>query len=286
MNNTAFKILIPVDFSENTAIAISKALKLGHWDPVEIHLFHTQKIFISGISHRISVSLAGYSHQHLKTDRKNIEKRLKKLKDEIEIERPSILVQYSTAFGEPVQESIIRKARHLSADLIIIAKHSHHRILPFLNTVVPSKIAAESGKPVLTFKPGANTSEVKNIVIPIGCEFQGGKIEMVNLLNNETQPNINIVVFQTDLKRLNSLKRQIFDIVEVFKHKFSNNISYDIIKGENKVRSLINYCFYKNADMLIVYPGSETRVGNWRNNHISDFLPVDSKIQILAVPPL
>jgi hypothetical protein len=55
--------------------------------------------------------------------------------------------------------------------------------------------------------------------------------------------------------------------------------------GSNRARAILQYAEKNNADILLVYPKKETQL-NWWNGQISDVLPADSKVQVLAVQPV
>lgn len=278
-------ILVPVDFSENTEVAISKALELcpeGNANST-IHLLHVQRIISHGFSYFLSNAIVGYTQKQVNSDIKISTRRLEDVKNEIKVSRPDINVQCWVSFGDTVQESIIKKARQLWVDLIIIGKSSHHSLLTFLNTVVPSKLAQVSGIPVLTAKPGSLNQEIKTVVIPVGNHFPESKLEMFGALRNRWHPNIRLVTFREE--ESNDSKQLLLYTFRAFKSKFANSINYEILEGGNKARALLKYCNKVGADVLIVYPGAETRTGTWPKSNISDMLPRESKTQILAITP-
>ncbi|HEY6502397.1 MAG TPA: universal stress protein [Chitinophagaceae bacterium] len=279
-------ILVPVDFSENTDVAISKALEFCQEEnDSTIHLYHIQRIVLGGFSYIISSVVAGYTRQQVNSDIKKATIKLENLKKSIEKDRKNIKILCWVSFGDPVQESIIKKARELSADLIIIGKHSHHTLLPFLNTVVPSKLAAATHTPVLTAKPGSLHHEIKTVVIPVGNQFPETKLEMIRAFRSKSRPHIRFVIFPGDGTGTSDPRQLLIHTFRTFKSRFSNPVDYDILDSGNKARALLKYCNKVGADVLIVYHGSETRVGNWVNSHISDLVPAESKTQILSVTP-
>lgn len=280
-------ILVPVDFSENTEVAVSKALEFLQGTHVNstLHLFHVQRIKLSKFISRISTAIAGYTRQQVNLDIKNSSNRLEGLKESIEKKRKDIKVLCWVSFGDSVQESITKKAKQISADLIIIGKHSHHSLLPFLNTIVPSKLAGLTGIPVLTAKPGSLHQEIKTVVIPVSHRFPISKLEILAALHNVPRPHVRLVTLLGNEIRMNDAKHMLLYTFRAFKSQFSNPVNYEVIEGGNKARALLKYCNKVSADILIVYPGAETQVGTWINSHISDLVPADSKTQILAISP-
>ena len=128
-------ILIPVDFSLNTDVAVSKALEITrHSEECSIHLFHVQRIVLPGVVKQIHYLFKGYSRRQVNTSIEKSNHQLSKLKSVIEGIRKDINVFTWVSFGDPVEQAIINKAARLAADLIIIGKRSHQDRLNGLNS--------------------------------------------------------------------------------------------------------------------------------------------------------
>jgi hypothetical protein len=61
-------------------------------------------------------------------------------------------------------------------------------------------------------------------------------------------------------------------------------VEYAVLEGQNKAKSILDYAEKVNADILLIHPESESRIG-WLNKQISDVLPPASKIQVLTLQP-
>lgn len=280
-------ILVPVDFSSNTALALSKALEFcvaGHGQ-ICIHLFHVQKIASGGLPHYMSAMFSGYAQHQINSDYRVIAQRLQDLAEEINQKSTDIRVEFEISFGDTVQKSICKKATKESVDLIIIGKQSHHSLLTFLNTVIPSKIAANTGIPVLTAKPGSFLQEIKTVVIPVGPQLPETKLDMLAAFRTKSTPQIKLVIFNEPGQEFVKSKQLLLATFQMVKNQFLNIVNYEILDGNNKASALLKYCNKIGADVLIVYAGSETRVDGWTNRHISDMFPAKSKTQVLAISP-
>lgn len=277
-------ILVPVDFSVNTEVAISKALELSQDQSCELHLFYVQPIELPNIMHYVQYLVTGYSRHQLNASVDESNKKLEYLKSVVELRNHHVAVSTWVSFGEPVEKAILAKAKRLAADLIVIGKRSHHSRFPFLNTVVPSRIAAASGIPVLTAKPGSLNKEIKTVVIPVDSNYPAAKLKIWEALRNEAM-SIRLVIFPEDSRDPVSAKQSLLDTFRMLRIQSSNPVNYEVLSGRNKAKALLSYCSKIDADVLIAYPGRETRVGVWANSHISDVLPADSRMQVLSVRP-
>lgn len=283
MNVKFSTILVPVDFTVNSEVAIKKALTLCEGNDVVIHLLHIPKISATNIINFYQY-YSSYDSKIPHTTLQRAKEKLDKLQLYIHTIKKDISVVTWVSFDSSVEASIIDRAKKISADLIVLGKNSHHSWLPFLNTVVPGKVAKKTGIPVLTVKPGANNRQIKTVVIPIGKQFPERKIAIIHTLRKKFRIRICLVTHLHTEDDPQFLPASLLNAYRFFKTDASNNVDFEVLKGKNKARSILKYCEKVNADLLIVNPESETRIG-WLNKHISDVLPVQSKTQILAIHP-
>lgn len=276
--------MIPVDFTVNTEVAIRKALSLSDGPGTTIHLLHISTVATNNIL-SIYQYFANYSFKDNKFDLKVAIDKLENIRDYITSIRKDIEVVTRVLFNPSIESAIIQMASELRPDLIIIGKNSHHSWLPFLNTVVPSRLAMKSESTVLTAKPGALNNAIKTIVVPISDNFPSSKFSIINAFTNRTPVHIKLVTFLTAQDDVKVIPASLLNAYRLLRNNASNHVSYEILYGQNKVRAVLRYCNKINADMVIVNPGTETKVG-WLNKQMSDLLPTNSKTQILAVHPV
>jgi hypothetical protein len=135
---------------------------------------------------------------------------------------------------------------------------------------------------VLTVKPGAINHPIKTVVIPVSKEFPERKIRIIHALRRKLRMHICLVTFPDTRDDQETLPASLLNAYRFFKADPLNDVDFAVLKGNNKAKAILEYCNKVNADLLIVDPGSETRIG-WLNRHISDVLPIQSKTQILAI---
>jgi nucleotide-binding universal stress UspA family protein len=281
MNVKFSTILVPVDFTVNTEVAIKKALALCENPEATIHLLHIPKISVTNVVNFYQ----NYPWHSSKAEDSTIieaEKQMEKLKNYILVIKRDINVITWVSYENSVESAIINKAKAIQADLVVIGKNSHHSWLPFLNTVVPVRVAKKTGMAVLTVKPGAINHQIKTVVIPISNKIPERKIATIDALRKKFRIHICLVTFLDNGDDPEILPSSLLNAYRYLKTGSMSNVDFEVLKGNNRAKSILNYCKKVNADLLIVNPESETRIG-WLNKHISDVLPVQSKTQILAV---
>lgn len=265
-------ILIPVDLTLSSEVAVKKALELAD-KGATINLLHIQKYTLPGLKGKENIPDFNYI----------IEQRLNRLKDKIEENENNINVYKRIMSDDSIQKAIERSASELAVDIIIIGKKSHHSWLPFLNTVVPSKIAQKTGIPVLTVKPGATYSKkIKTMVVPVTSETVKNKMEIISAICGKFKVKIHLATFTNNQKEPSQFTG--FPMLQMYQWLQSIRcpVEYIVLQGSNKARAILTYAEKINADILIVHPESETKIG-WPNKHISDMLPSASKVQVWTV---
>ena len=256
-------ILVPVDFTVNTEVAVRKALEIADLAKAQIHLLHVETNRDQG---------------------QNItEKKLCQWKTTIEETIPTIKVSYTIVQDSHVQAAIGEYADILKPDIIIIGKKAEHSWFPFLNTVIPNTLAIETGRAVLTVKPGAMHNRIKTLVVAVSDEVPGYKMETITALCKKFRIKVHLVAFLNEENTTTEFSTTgLLKFYKWVRDTIHCPVDYAVLQGGNKARAMLNYAYKVNADILLVHPKTETKI-SWWNSHISDVLPAESKMQILAV---
>jgi nucleotide-binding universal stress UspA family protein len=273
-------IVVPVDFSINSDVAINKALEMAE-EPAVLHLVHVADL--------VSFPMPAVKMKKRKASNNNDNKAgkmLREWKESIEDDFPTIEVRTWIVAAASVQQAIADKAREVRADLIVIGKNSNHTWFPFLNTVISSDLAELTGIAVLTVKPGSLHNKIKTVVVPVTDHLTQNKIEVVTALCKRYKMKVYLVTFiNEDHVPEEFSASSLLQVYQWLKNTLHCSVEYAVLHGTNKARSILSYAETINADILLVHPKSETRIG-WWNRQISDVLPSQSKVQVLAVQPI
>lgn len=272
-------ILIPVDFSINTKVAINKALLLAEKGS-SIHLFHIQSYPSATIA---DIAYSYLSSRQASAEKMEIDERLNDLCKEVSQERGNVYVFSSHTLADSIQHAIVEKAREIRADLVIIGKHTMHSWFPFLNTVVPGRIASQLGIPVLTVKPGAMHNGIKTVVVPITSPETKQITDLIYFICQKFKSRIHLVTFMNDGNTMaDPAVSALLKTYQWLKMSIHCPVEYALLDGNNHTNAIIEYAEKTNADILLVNPETENKTG-WLSRRISDLLPPESRIQILAV---
>ena len=257
-------ILIPVDFSINTEVAIKKALDIVGCDDATLHLLHVCQ-----------------EKKIVKTQKE--EQQLRELKGQIENIHDSIVVYTKIAWSSSVQETIVTTAKDWEVDLIIVGKKSTHSWFPFLNTVMPVDLAEQTSTAVLTVKPGALHCTIKTLVMPVVDDVLNQKVEVVSALSKKFKLKVYLVTFAEGNSAPSEFsKLAVLKAYQWLKDTVHCTVEYSVLKGYNKAKAILDYSKRIDADILLVHTNSETKIGSF-NRHIPDVLPAASRMQVLAM---
>ena len=272
MATTFEKILIPVDFSLNTKIAVKKALELAGNDAAVIHLLHVIRPGRKAVSQfRKWVA----------------EKDLHQWKQNIQVTAPNVQVKTHILHGNQVQQIIIECAKMIGPDLIIIGKQNKHRRCFLSHCISPDIVAKKSDCPVLTAKPGSLDNRTRVIVLPIRNFLPERKLEWAVLLARKFNAQVHLLAVGENAETKDGLLSQTF--LRAYHHlreKLHHPVEYSAAPRHNPAKAALSYAELIMADMILVNPQTESGVSGLTGfRHISDLLNRDSKIQVLDVQP-
>jgi len=274
-------ILIPVDFTVNTRLAIAKGIQLCEGPNPEIHLFHVQSSIESGIPGYFR-NLVSYFNDEHEQHNFRLQQRLEECVTYIHKLKNNINTRYQISYSTFIEKAIADRAKEIAADLIIIGKNSQHSLFPFLNTVVPNRLAKRTGISVLTVKPGALLTPLRTVVVPISSKNPERKTTVINELRKKFYLNIRLLLLVQEGDDREKLQASLVNTCCRLQESSLDTIRYEILPAGKNNRDILSYCRKVDADLLIVHPEAETKIG-WLNKHISDEIPVNSRTQVLAV---
>ncbi|MCB9202806.1 MAG: universal stress protein [Flavobacteriales bacterium] len=137
------KIIVPIDFSDNTEYILNKTLQHLHKEEFEVILLHVTSIDIGFIIGDVGFQ---YLPELEETTLKNEAKQLKKISKDLnskEIKNEAVLLQ-----GDPADE-ILKYADENNADLIVMGSHGRSSFYEAFIGSVSHSVLKHSKIPVL-----------------------------------------------------------------------------------------------------------------------------------------
>lgn len=273
-------ILIPVDFSVNTHIAVQKAIWLSSHNTTVIHLLH--------VDNSITGTSVHYMHSYMAqlpfitTIAKNNEYKMQEIKKYINDYNLNIQVNIYIIKEELIQDAIIKVANELTVDLIIIGKNKNHNWFPFLKSVNASHINKKTECAVLTVKPGGFSNKIKSVVIPVGNTNPQKKIDLLNAITGNGRPKIHLIVVnkKEELYKWPGAFLQAYRTLVQYQHY---PVEYEILKGKPPAKVIFNYTKSVKADFVILNSSEESKINTLSGMQINDLVLPGSKLKVITM---
>lgn len=280
--STLFKsILIPVDFSVNTEVAVNQAIDLASVTGSTIHLLHViRPKTLWSIIPAANLSMFPARENYYA---KKVMSKLDELKCSIEGSASYCKVITYVAEGT-IYDSIQDSAKEIKPELIIIGKNSNHKYFSLYNSVCPNGLAKSTGYPVLTVMKNTGDTKIKIIVVPVGSFIPKRKIELVMELSKKYRAAIHLVTIPNEIDFKETKANSFLETYRILKTGLTSPIEHHILKGNNLPKAMLEYAECIGADLILVNPGSETKISNLTGKHINDVL-TSAKLKILSIEP-
>jgi len=284
MDKLFSNILIPVDFSVNTEIAVRKANGLIDKKGV-IHLAHVfyrpaYLPFLGMEPFFQDTTESFWNAEHFIADKLN------QWKNAIIDNIPEVVVFVHLLKGKNVQQQIIELSKKLEPQIIIIGKNNYHNWFGFLNTINPDTLAKNTHCPVLTVKMGSFHNRIKSIVFPVQTAQNDRKIDLLVTLAKRYRARVHLVMLSTGATKKDPFEQQHFvNTYRTLKASLNAPIQYTFITGHNINRSALHYAKDIQADLVMLNPDADTGLFNIRLNQVTDFIKADSKLEVLSMEP-
>jgi nucleotide-binding universal stress UspA family protein len=268
------KILVPVDFSVNTGLAVKKAIGLAGTEKTELHLLHV-------VSPRVPLELLVAKNE------------LDRLGQKIWESHPELLLKTHVLKGYSVQRMIIECAKMLTPDLIIIGKQNDRRswaAFPprncfFSRNIAPDLLARKSNCPVFTTKQGSEDGRFRIIVVPVRSFLPERKLDWAILLARKYRAQVHLLAIQQQ-EQGGGLPQVFLKAYHQLRENLHHPIEFSTITGNDAARAILNYAELVSADLILVNPATESGAGGFMGSrHMSDLLGRNSKIQVLDMEP-
>ncbi|HEX5152942.1 MAG TPA: universal stress protein [Parafilimonas sp.] len=276
-------ILVPVDFSINTDVAIEKAIWLAVPGSSIVHLLHVQKRISKTRDDLIDgLSVAAFRPQVYSYEKAGT--KLQQLKAKIEMSSHNLTVATHIIQDEDVQKGITCFGKQLHPSLIIIAESSSYKRFPFFKKVNISALAKQTNCPVLTVKPGSRPNRMKSVVLPVRSFVPERKIELLSALTRNQRPVVHLVSMYND-ECFNGRAGAFLDAYRTLSDYLGYPVEYKTLKGGNIAKALFEYAQFIMADFIIVNPGEETKISAIYGTDVSDIVTPDSRLCVLMAEP-
>ena len=277
------KILVPIDFSEQSLIALEQSYNLAREYNAEITLLHV--IEESGMLTKF------FSNQQHDDVKKNVQKELDKLAADV-TKKVKIVVNTLVAKGS-IYEKVAEVAELINATFIVMGTNGDDGKRKRFIGSNALRVVRESVVPVITIKGKHHRKGCKNIVLPLDLSKETREkvtkaIELSKLFGGATIRVVS-VLFTTDEFVVNRLTRQLGQ-VKTFLEKEEIECTAEIIKGikgeETLAENILEYATKVEGDLIMIMTQQEVDFTQYFIGSSAQEIINHSVIPVLSIRPL
>jgi nucleotide-binding universal stress UspA family protein len=274
------KILVPIDFSEQSIIALKQSYNLAKLTKSEILLIYViDEDFLKSLE---NIFAEDYYEDPV---RDQIQTRLDKLANEVKNET-GVTVNTTIRKGK-IYEEIVLVAKEVDAKFIIMGTHGKVGLKKKFLGSNASRVIKEAECPVITIKGKEHHFGCKKIVLPLDLSRETKeKVDKAIELAGFFGSGIYIVsiVESNDEFLMNKLTRQMNQVKEIIE---SNNISVhtEFVKSSDISEEIINYAEKIDADLIIIMTQQEIYWTEMFIGFAAQEIINNSNIPVLTIRP-
>jgi len=276
-------ILVPVDFSNTSEIALTEAIKLAGLFKATIFLIHVVEYLneFNGYFYSVVPELQTSIPLLLEFE-KTVEKKMEDMKERIQ-KKYGIKVEVIVTSGQ-VHSEIIRFSENKKIDLIVMGTHGVSGYKELFIGSNAQRVVTLSDAPVLTIQKERENG-FKNILIPIDNALHSReKVNMALLIAEVFGSTIHIIGLPDSEEELDVNKINI-KLESVEKIISNDKLSYKttIVHGKNLAKDALDYADKNNCDLIVINTGHESKLTGIFLGTFAQQLVNHSKIPVLSI---
>lgn len=276
------KILVPVNFSPGSNLAVEKAIDIAEEHRCSIHLLHTVTI-----EPFAAVALAN-GHFAVPADlvdnRSELEFRLERICAHIDtVTHHSVMADYSIAQGSWT-ETIIEMIHGSGIDLVLCGRKENlfSKRKMMLN---PDLIAERTKVPVVTIPSGKSLTKLLSILIPVTDFLPVRKIMYGIYLATYYKASIRLLAVGTD-KTKDTVSYYLARAYQLIHEHCNIETDMEMVVCNNTAVAVNEYAKLKSADLIIVNPRTQTKMPGFFSSLFGNILQKQAVPPVLTVAPL
>jgi len=282
--STIKNILVPLDFSDTSEIALTEAIKLAGLFKANVFLIHVVEYLneFNGYFYSVVPEIQTSIPLLLEFEQ-TVEKKMEETKERIQ-KKYGIKVEVTVTSGQ-VHSEIIRFSEKEKVDLIIMGTHGVSGYKELFMGSNAQRVVTLSDVPVLTIQNEINKTGFKNILIPIDNSLHSReKVNMALLIADIFGSTIHIIGLPDSEEELD-LNKITIKLESVEKIISSDKLPYKttIVHGKNLAMDAIKYADENNCDLIVINTGHESKLTGIFLGAFAQQIVNHSKIPVLSI---
>jgi len=275
------KILIPIDFSNASKLALEHAAHLCKAFGSELHLVHIYKTSTIDVLPNLTATSASLpDYESLKS---MVTEELNDIGEQFSKQHN---IEYNIEVKEgSVSKGIITTAKDCGADLIVMGTHGVSGFEEFFLGSNAYRVVTSASVPVLTVQEKADKMGFENIVLPIdSSQHTRDKVSEVVALAQAFGSKVHIAQLMKEDDDVAIMNLKVKQVAEHLEHK---GISHEItILTEGNIATMtLNFAQTVKADLIAIMTDQENFTGFFVGEYAQQIVN-HSKVPVLSVTPL
>ncbi len=276
------KILIPVDFSDTSLLAIKHGAFLAKYTKGDVYLLH---VIAKQFEHYAVLEQPMYLEDPAQYE-KSASDKLNQLADSIRSEH-GISVNTIVSLGNPTKE-IINTAKEIEANMIVMGTHGYS---PLEELVIGSntlKVITKSSCAVMTMSSKAAKFGYTNILMPI--DTSGHSRQKVNYtieLAKIFSAHLHVVALlgKNDANEKTGMDVVMSQIKKIAADKHVTCTTETILDAKNRADATIKHADKVKADLIVIMTDQEAEISGFFLGPYSQQVIHHAKVPVIALTP-
>lgn len=265
-------ILIPVDLSENSLLALDHAGFMAKLFKAEITLLHVTEPKRLFTSHSTGTS-------------DDLPSRLENLASQVKLSTGG-KVTVLTKSGK-ISRTIVEAASECKADVVVMGTHGVSGFEEFFMGSNAYRVVTEATCPIITVQTHANKIGFQNILLPIDNSAPSReKLRYAVELAQHYSSTLHLLgILTVEEDELTARFNKMFDQIEGYLQKHDVKYTSELVFGENIAKLTMKYGEKINADLLMIMTEQEENLTGLFLGPYAQQVVNHSKIPVMCIKP-
>jgi hypothetical protein len=249
MNNVFRRVLLPVDFSISTEIAIKRLIELIGEDKSVLHLVHV----INPFSILIAEPFRFFSAAGMRRSAayKKAAHKLEQWKQSVQDALVNSSVTAEILFSSDTEKALVNKINTVNPELIVVCGSSVKAWLAQPGAVSGGRIASRTAHTVLALRAAILDSRLQTVVVPIGNFVPQKKLISIAAAYNRQHFKIYLVSVQKTVDA--STNRTMMETFRYLKSALYCDVECKTLAGDDLMRTAKRFAETVRADAMLIH---------------------------------
>lgn len=281
MHRTFDKILVPMDLSPTSILALDHALYLAKALKSEIYLLHVKE---TATVNNFITSIFKKDPNDGEKDTAIIENRFNEYVNDFQSKHG--IKTHTKLLNGTVYIQVLNYAKEISAGLICMGTHGSKGVENFIGGSNTFRVVNQAKCPVLSIHANSGSKGIRDIILPLDSSRDTReKVDDALYIAQQFNSTIHVVGVSTSsdemiLNRLRVVTKQVEDYIREDKVK----TTFGFKTGKNLANITLEYAKEKEADLIIIMTEQESSSGFLAGPYSQQMIN-ESSVPILSVRP-